>query len=249
VYAPRFGAVRVVTRLVENEQVDVIEGANQPLRLARHDDVLIPNTGTQNLQPIGDIGVRMPEGFVNRQHEGLTQVTIVPRAVQDALLPYENLQIIRLGQFDNREKAKLIEAVDAAIVWSNVQAPQVQLDNVQAQVMENAQKAQLTYTVDLPTCPKLRLVKVASTPMANPGDFVDFTLRFDNVGDQPIGNVVILDDLTTRLEYVADSAQASVDAKFSTSPNENGSLVLRWEITKPLLPCEGGIVKFRTRVR
>ena len=45
---------------------------------------------------------------------------------------------------------------------------------------------------------------------------VDFTIRFDNVGNQPIGNVAILDSLNTRLEFVPDSAQCSVDAKFST---------------------------------
>ena len=38
------------------------------------------------------------------------------------------------------------------------------------------------------------------TQFANPGDEVDFTLRFDNVGNQPIGNVTIVDDLTGRLE-------------------------------------------------
>ena len=50
-----------------------------------------------------------------------------------------------------------------------------------------------------------------------------FTLRFDNCGDQPIGNVVIVDSLSTRLEYVPDSAECSLDAKFSTQPNEGGS--------------------------
>ena len=55
-----------------------------------------------------------------------------------------------------------------------------------------------------PGNPRLRLVKVASTPFAKPGEEVDFTLRFDNVGNQPIGNVTILDSLSTRLEYVPE---------------------------------------------
>ena len=64
------------------------------------------------------------------------------------------------------------------------------------------------------------MVKVASTPFAKPGEEVDFTIRFDNIGNQPIGNVTILDSLSTRLEYVPQSAQCSVEAKFSTQPNE-----------------------------
>ena len=59
--------------------------------------------------------------------------------------------------------------------------------------------------------PKLRIIKVASTQTAIPGETVDFTLRVDNIGTQVVGNAVILDSLTTRLEYVPDSAQSSRD--------------------------------------
>ena len=100
-----------------------------------------------------------------------------------------------------------------------------------------------------PGCPKLRLVKVASTPFAQPGDEVDFTLRFDNIGNQPLSNVAILDSLNTRLEYVAQSAQCSVDAQFSTEPNEGGSEVVHCELCNPLNPGQGGILRFRCRVR
>jgi hypothetical protein len=60
---------------------------------------------------------------------------------------------------------------------------------------------------------------------------------------------VLVDNLTTRLEYVPGSAQASVKAAFAVEPNEGESLVLRWEIDDPLDPGEGGIVRFRCRVR
>ena len=83
------------------------------------------------------------------------------------------------------------------------------------------------------------MVKVASTPFAQPGDEVDFTIRFDNVGDQTIGNVTIVDSLNTRLEYVPDSAQCSVDAQFSTQPNEGDSVVVRCEVTNPLEARQG----------
>jgi hypothetical protein len=40
-----------------------------------------------------------------------------------------------------------------------------------------------------------------------------------------------------------------VDAGFSAVPNGAGSTVLRWEITEPLKPSEGGILQFKARVR
>jgi uncharacterized repeat protein (TIGR01451 family) len=97
--------------------------------------------------------------------------------------------------------------------------------------------------------PRLQLVKVASTSFAKPGEEVDFTLRVDNIGNETIDKVAILDSLSTRLEYVPNSAQCSVDATFRVGRNEADSLVLRCELTKPLEPGQGGIVRFRCRVR
>ena len=76
------------------------------------------------------------------------------------------------------------------------------------------EKAAAVYTLRPPDNPRLRIVKVASTAFAEPGDEVDFTIRFDNVGDQTIHNVAILDSLSTRLEYIPDSAQCSRKAQF-----------------------------------
>ena len=85
--------------------------------------------------------------------------------------------------------------------------------------------------------------------VARTGEIVDFTIRFDNVGDQPLGNITVVDNLTTRLEYVVDSANCSVQANFLTQENDGESLVLRWEITDPLEVGQGGIIRFKCRVR
>ena len=87
--------------------------------------------------------------------------------------------------------------------------------------------------------PRLRVVKVASTPFAEPGDEVAFTIRFDNVGNQVLGNVAILDSLSTRLEYIAGSAQCSREAQFTTAANEGDSVVLRCELADPLKAGHG----------
>jgi uncharacterized repeat protein (TIGR01451 family) len=124
------------------------------------------------------------------------------------------------------------------------------VDHQAAMAEASDQAIQSVYTVKEPPWePKLRVIKVASTQVAEPGEEVAFTIRFDNVGNQVIGTVTIIDNLTTRLEYVPDSAQCSLDAQFSTQPNEGDSLVIRCEITDPLRPGEGGVIRFRCRVR
>jgi uncharacterized repeat protein (TIGR01451 family) len=123
------------------------------------------------------------------------------------------------------------------------------IDGQDAGVVTGDQRADAVFVVDTPGQDKLRVIKVASTPVARPGDIVDFTIRFDNLGDRVIGNVTIIDNLTPRLEYVPDSAQASLKGNFVTEPNEAGSLVLRWEVEDPLPAGSGGVVRFRCRVR
>jgi hypothetical protein len=64
-----------------------------------------------------------------------------------------------------------------------------------------------------------------------------------------IGNVTIVDNLATRFEYIPESAQSSVDANFVMEPNTGDSTILRWEIANPVEPGQGGVLRFRVRVR
>jgi hypothetical protein len=64
-----------------------------------------------------------------------------------------------------------------------------------------------------------------------------------------VGNVTIIDHLTQRLEYVQGSAECSLPANFIATDDEGESLILRWEITDPIKPGEGGIIRFQCRVR
>ncbi|MDO5566392.1 MAG: DUF11 domain-containing protein, partial [Planctomycetia bacterium] len=96
---------------------------------------------------------------------------------------------------------------------------------------------------------KLRLITVASKDAAQPGELIEFVLRYENVGDQVIGNVTLLDNLSSRLVYVDRSAKSSRKGEFLVKENQQGSVVLRWEITEPLKPGEFGVVEFICKVR
>lgn len=105
--------------------------------------------------------------------------------------------------------------------------------------------------VDLrePTPTVLKLEKSADRDAARIGDEITFAIRYTNLGKLPITSIAITDSLTTRLDYVLESAQSERDAIFTAGPNESGSTMLHWEIKAPLGPGESGTVTFKARVR
>ncbi len=250
IYSPRFGSVRQVVSLRADEQQLNPVDVHLPTKLVRQDEVQVAIADKQQYQPVGQIGEDKLTIYRGRQQQGTASQSLGPKSFQGAYAWFENISAIRMGIYRESELPFLAQRAQAAIAWTNKQAVQVILDRKQATEEVSHQAAETLYTVNAePAHPRLRLIKVASTQFANPGDEVDFTLRFDNVGNQPIGNVTIVDDLTGRLEYLPGTAQCSLPAGFSTQPSESGSLVLRWEITNPLKPGDGGVARFHCRVR
>ena len=249
IYAPRFGAVRRVIDLHAYARYEMPGGIDANLALSRIDEDERAVTSLNQLEPVINRAERPPSLMLEQQKAGELAQEIEVRAFDGALGAYADLQIIRVGELLNDEKALLSQAIDAAISWSGDQSAQVTLDKRRAQAEVSTQQPGLVYHDNQPNNPKLRLLKLASTDTALPGEEVEFTLRFDNIGDRVIGNVTIVDNLTTRLEYVPDTAEASVEAEFSANPNAHGSAIMRWEITEPVEPGAGGILKFKCRVR
>jgi uncharacterized repeat protein (TIGR01451 family) len=81
------------------------------------------------------------------------------------------------------------------------------------------------------------------------GSIVTFTIRYLNTGNRPVSDVVVSDNLSGRLEYVRGSNQSDRAANFSASANEVGSMIVRWELPGTILPGQGGVVKFKAKVR
>jgi uncharacterized repeat protein (TIGR01451 family) len=250
IYSPRFGAVRQVVGLEQSQQRDRSVGIHSPARLVGHESLQSPESRQQHLLVDRQIGRSLAGIYRSRQGDSAMSTAIGPKGFDNGFKPYESPSAIRQGIFEASEMAWLAHGVDAAVAWSHEDGVQVILDHQAAAAEVSDQRVTAIFTVhEPPANPRLQITKVASTPFAEPGDVVDFTLRFDNVGDQVIGNVTIIDSLTTRLEYVPDSSQCSLTAELVTQPNEGDSLVLRWEITDPLEPGEGGVIRFRCRVR
>jgi uncharacterized repeat protein (TIGR01451 family) len=221
------------------------------------DDISLSNA--QKAQPVAklvqrhavaiDLGRQPASLFRGRQQAGGMEDLLAVIDVNSTLAAYADLQIIRAGEVVGSEKVKLERSVQNAVTWSADQAVQVVIENKQAVAAVGVKQPGIVFENGEPSSPRLRLIKCASTNHAQPGEEVEFTLRFDNIGDQTIGNVTIVDNLATRLEYVPQSSKSSVAAGFSAVPNGEGSTVLRWEIKEPVKAGEGGILQFTSRVR
>ncbi|MCI0492212.1 MAG: hypothetical protein L0Z07_04660 [Planctomycetes bacterium] len=248
IYAPRFGAVRRVVNAMAHERNQFIEVALEEETPVRADESQPVASSLQRHAVAINLGERPSSLFRQRQQAGGLENLQATMDAYTLLAAYSNLHIIRTGLVENAEKARLTQSIDSAITWTGNEAAQVVLDTRMAVAMVGVRQAGVVYQTDGPDSPRLRLIKLASRSHALPGEDVEFTLRYDNVGDQLIGNATIVDNLTTRLEYVPKSAQSSVEATFITAPNTGGSTILRWEIRDPVKPGEGGILRFRAKV-
>jgi uncharacterized repeat protein (TIGR01451 family) len=248
-YAPRFAAVRHVTSVVENLQNDQLTAVSLPVMPQLNQEDRLAKSATQPVRPEGEISTKQLS--IERTNEVVTpSVSLQPiLGVEGGYATYENLLVMRKGIFEESEKTRLLEAIDAAITWTDDKAVQVVLNGRAAVDVTGDARVQATFRVDVPNSPCLRVIKIASKKVARPGEIVDFTIRFDNLGDQRIEHVVLVDSLTTRLEYVPETGQSSRRAEFSTKVNDGDSLVLRWDFVDPLPAGEGGLVRFNCRVR
>lgn len=249
VYAPRFAAVRQVVNVMSSEQPLFIGEVHDELGLVNSNGTQPVASSLQRHAVSINLAKTPPILFRQREQAGGLENLQATSEVYDSLAAYSNLQIIRLGRMDGREEALLRRSVQSAVTWTGDQSPQVLIDNRGTQTEIGIRQAAIVYHTDGPDSPRLRLIKLASTAHALPGEEVEFTLRFDNTGDQVIGNVTIVDNLATRLEYVPGSARTTADATFIATPNAGGSTILRWEIIAPIGPGQGGVLQFRARVR
>ncbi|MDP6466599.1 MAG: DUF11 domain-containing protein [Pirellulaceae bacterium] len=249
-YAPRFASVRKVTGVILHEQHLRSAGLELPVHLAQSGEAESATTVLQPVQPGRNLAISSANRFRDKTRPGGLENLQAAVGAQGGFLPFEDFLIIRSGLFDNSEKARLSEQLQAAYTWSHDASVQVIVDNIDVLEVSSENGMQSVYTYEMPDGKsRLRLVKVASKQNAKPGETVDFTIRFDNVGDRVIGNVTVIDNLNTRLEHVPDSQECTLKAEFSSPDNEHETAVLRWEITDPMKVGTGGVIRFRCRVR
>jgi uncharacterized repeat protein (TIGR01451 family) len=251
IYAPRFSSVRKIYGVALDHNTMRTSDMLARTALGRANEIGIASTVLQPVQPARDTGATTVNIFRDRTGgANLDNALAMEEIFDDQLMTHENFQIIRQGKFKYTEKLLLSQQIQAAFTWTLDQGVQVIIDDQAAVVSTDARSSGEIVKYEMPKGkPRVRIVKVASKSDAKIGEIVDFTIRFDNIGDQVVGNVTIIDNLTTRLEYVPDSAKCDIDAEFIQIENEGESLVLRWEVSKPLPVGKGGVIRFKCKVR
>lgn len=250
IYSPRFAAIRKVDGVGRTsfavETGNIAHETTTTIRRGRD----FSATKLQNLQTRSNRSSMQPRGVEDATRGVLVDNTTQLNAAISAFKTWEDLRLMRTGRYDSTEKGRLAIAISRANTWESDVSAQSTDGKMQLVIAEDVAAAQEAVHVHRDAkLPKLRIVKIASKDAARPGDEIEFTIRFDNVGDQPIGNVSILDNLASRLEYLEGTAECSIPAAFSSKANMAGSNILSWDINDPLKIGDGGIIRFRCIVR
>ena len=248
IYAPRFGSVRKVTTAVTGERIQATQRVDLPHGPVDMDLHQPSGAVMAPLGPQRNVASRGPDAMRDRTRGVPTDNVIQPLLAEDVIALLSNLSIVEHGALRDADRPWLASAGLAAIAWASEEGAQIVIDEQVVGITVNDKKAEELKTYEFGEG-RVRLVKLADRKDALPGEFVHFILRFDNVGDRPVNNVAILDNLTTRLEYVEDSQTCTKGAEFSTVMNEGQSLKLRWKLTEPLEAGEGCVIRFKCRVR
>jgi uncharacterized repeat protein (TIGR01451 family) len=249
IYSPRFAAVRRIAGAISANAVDAPSSARRDVANIETTQDQASTTTLQNIQPRRNFNFQGANALLHSTRGVTVDDVWAIKSMSRVLKSYEDFQIIRSGEMENAEKPRLGIRIDAAKSWDSDLHVQVAEGRVKPLVVRDTMVAQESVNDGRPKRPMIRLYKVASKGYAQPGEEVEFTIRFDNIGNEPIGNVTIVDNLTTRLEYIPDSAECSKAGDFKTERNQADSETLRWEITDPLEVTDGGIIRFRCRVR
>jgi uncharacterized repeat protein (TIGR01451 family) len=250
IYAPRFSAVRRVDNLHKSERTAKVNQfkKQEGSVLSRSSD--FSSTTKQHVAIKTDQQSQHAFGFTDQTRGVVSDNVLTLRKASKSFRPYENLDLIRWGRYSKSQTARLQTGMLAAKSWADNLGLQVHSDKVQPVVVNDALTLQQMVVVETDDDNAiLRVVKVASKVAARPGEEVEFTIRFDNLSPRKIGNVTLIDNLTTRLRYVPNSAQCSLKGKFVQRENEGGSLMLRWEIDQPLPAGKGGVIRFKCLVK
>ncbi|QDT03017.1 hypothetical protein K227x_13960 [Rubripirellula lacrimiformis] len=249
VYAPRFASVRKITGAVAGGHSIGLATVDRPVGAGR----IAINEGGVVIGETTELG----HADVSRRIDAMRDRSrLVP--VESVMQPVQNVDVLailagvkwnQLGQLRDEQKAVLERYAAAAIAWTIDESVEVAIEDLKAPTLTRDQTVEGLTVYDFPDAGRLQIVKLADRSDAKPGETVSFAIRVDNVGDSPVEQVTLTDNLTTRLEYVVDSQTCSGDAEFSAVANSAASMQLIWKLNGKLRVGESVTVRFDCKVR
>ncbi len=264
IYAPRFGVVRSVRLPIEGYGVERLAASHRLIREGRHtQEVATRHHRQQETAVSGRVRTRASGLFGESITAGVSRVLRTREHVKLYNIFQETNRLIA-GQIDQKDQARLAKTIDNAAAWASDLQPIVTAATAAGQSVQSTPwVAAITgVEIDQKKIGQLTILKLADRGTASSGDVVTFTLRFDNIGERPLHDVRIIDNLSPRLEYVPDSATLGFSDEDEKTPpekarsgrvtdddNDNGSRVLVFELDDALPGGVGGVITFQARVR
>ncbi len=253
VYAPRFGSVRTVTGLQADTKVDKAAGARDSLGVGNiktgnaaqenvHDTIL---SGLESRNRVDGMANATPPMQARR-----TDTVEQNRKVDEG---HEGRHYSSSGSMQRHEGFVLLQQIQNAMAWTRDQYPVLTASTTNANQIKATFKVQQTIGIEdeRRTKGNIHVVKLADHEMAQSGDTIMFTIRFENTGDFDVYDVSIVDNLTPRLEYL--SGTASIDGQHPgevlIEDNGEGSSILTFNLDQALKGHDRGEITFEARVR
>lgn len=251
IYSPRFANVTTISHASEDTTVRHLASDTGLVRTGGMRNQVVPSAESQHSQLQSLVERARGSQLQQRETAHDTQQEVRLVANIHTVYPANVQHFVGTGELLNSEEARLAESLQWAQNWTRKQNPEVvaKLESA-GDIKSHFRDTELVGLKENPlSAGKLRIVKLADKHVAESGDVVTFTIRFDNQGHRELSDIVIVDNLTPRLQYVHDSATSDRAGRLVTQENGEGSLILRWELDEPLPGRVGGVVTFKARVK
>jgi len=248
-YSPRFGNVRRITGALQGEGAIAVAGTIRPVGPQGIVDDLPGLVMTDSVEVDQAEITHRIDSMRDRNRGVRIQSIEQPLLAANVLDVLAGIQNVSISQIDESLLAMLQRHAVAANIWTLQETVEVEIQDLAPPVLTRDQKVDALVVYEFPDAGRLNLIKIADKQHAAIGDTVTFALRLQNVGDSAVSGVVVADSLTTRLEYIADSQTASVDAEFETKLNSAISSQLIWRLKEELAVGDSVTFEFQCRVR
>lgn len=248
-YSPRFFSVRKITGALAGGHAVGAAQFDKPLATSRFDQPLPRLTMTDSVE-LGHADVTRRIDAMRERIRGVPVGSVLQlEQASDVMAALVGLTIDQLNQLQDDEKAMLEQFSQAAISWALDECVEATIEDLKAPSLVRDESLRGLTIYEFPEAGRLQIHKMADRTDAQPGEFVNFAIRVENVGDAAVDRVVLTDNLTTRLEYVAGSETCSAGAEFQSIANDGQSLRLQWKLTDVLRVGESATIRFKCKVR
>ncbi len=250
IYAPRFAAVSSATAPIAGTQIAKVAGAHDDQALGGFNAKMRIDEN-RRVDQLEALRLRTrASGLDLKQTDNEFDATQSVAVHAKLINLYEARKFITDGLYITDEQPVIADAMAAAGVWSRDLFPVVSASDISGQQVSTTTKVEAYVGVEDPRGPgQLRVVKLADKSVAEIGDTIEFTIRIDNLGGLELKEVMLVDNLTPRLEYVEGSATNTIDGELLVEDNGEGSSKLTFRLAEPLKGKTGGVLKFQCVVR